>query len=388
MNNKKTHEEFCKELSSINPNIEVIGTYTKANETIKVKCLKCGGEWSPIANSLLHGNGCPYCCPFPQKVLVGFNDMWTTNPELAKLLFNPEDGYKYTQCSNKKVDWKCPHCNQIVKNKIINDVNKRGLSCPYCSDGISYPEKFLASMLKQLEIEFEKEKVFEWAKDKRYDYYLPKYNIIIEAHGKQHYCNTGFMKMNNRARNFSEEKLNDKIKMQLAKENHIKNYIVINAEYSDLNYIKENILNSSLNQLFDLSNIDWLQCHEYACKNLIKEACDYWENGVKNSTKISSLMGLSHTTIVNYLKQGAKLGWCDYNPQKVASINGKKNGKKRGKKVICVETGQIYESISDAARHVINGSDTHISSCCKGKRKSCGKLEDGTPLHWQYVDNL
>lgn len=47
-----------------------------------------------------------YCCPAPRKILIGFNDMWATNLDVAKLLANPEDGYKYTQYSNKKVNWK------------------------------------------------------------------------------------------------------------------------------------------------------------------------------------------------------------------------------------------------------------------------------------------
>ena len=29
-------------------------------------------------------------------------------------------------------------------------------------------------------------------------------------------------------------------------------------------------------------------------------------------------------------------------------------------------------------------SYSNISSCCAGKLKSCGKLEDGTPLRWMY----
>ena len=68
------------------------------------------------------------CCPVEPpigcgccngKVVVkGINDMWTTNPELAKLLVNPDDGYKYTSTSGKKVDWRCPICNTIIYSKL------------------------------------------------------------------------------------------------------------------------------------------------------------------------------------------------------------------------------------------------------------------------------
>ena len=40
----------------------------------------------------------------------GINDLWTTCPEVAQLLLNPEDGYKLTKSSGKHVDFKCPNC--------------------------------------------------------------------------------------------------------------------------------------------------------------------------------------------------------------------------------------------------------------------------------------
>ena len=88
--------------------------------------------------------------------------MWDTNPELAKLLLNPEDGYKYTKGSNKKADWKCPHCDFIIKNKSIVEVYQRGLKCPQCDDGISYPNRLMFSVLNILKICFETEKLFKW----------------------------------------------------------------------------------------------------------------------------------------------------------------------------------------------------------------------------------
>ena len=57
----KTHEQFVKELFDINKNIEVIGKYDGAKNNIEVECLKCGHIWSPVADSLLHGYGCPCC---------------------------------------------------------------------------------------------------------------------------------------------------------------------------------------------------------------------------------------------------------------------------------------------------------------------------------------
>jgi len=57
----KTHAEFVRELKGINPNIQVIGIYTRAADRIDVKCKVCGHTWSPRAYSLTQGKGCAHC---------------------------------------------------------------------------------------------------------------------------------------------------------------------------------------------------------------------------------------------------------------------------------------------------------------------------------------
>lgn len=53
--------EYIKKLHDINPNIELLGTYSRSTDHIKVRCLVCGNEWEPNAKSLLSGRGCPDC---------------------------------------------------------------------------------------------------------------------------------------------------------------------------------------------------------------------------------------------------------------------------------------------------------------------------------------
>ena len=392
MGKQKTHEEFVNELKNINPNIKVIGKYTKSVDNIKVKCLKCTSEWEPIADSLLQNHGCPFCCVTRKKVLIGYNDIWTTNKELAKLLLNPDDGFKYTEHSNKKVDFKCPDCGNVLRNKIINDISRRGISCSKCGDGIPYPEKFIYNLLRQLNITNEHIKTqlskttFKWCNDYKYDNYISEINCIIETHGMQHYKeSTG-----NWTFSLKDIQENDKQKEQLAKENGITNYIVLDCRNSNLEWIKNNVMNSDLPKFlnFNESDIDWLKCHEYACNSLVKVVCDLWNSGIKNINNITNIINLHRDTIRKYLKQGAKLDWCDYDPKEEFKKNLQDNiirsTKVTSKMVICIETGQIFKSISEAAKNVLNGSN-HISSCCRGIRNTCGILEDGTKLHWRYV---
>ena len=53
------------------------------------------------------------------------------------------------------------------------------------------------------------------------------------------------------------------------------------------------------------------------------------------------------------------------------------------RKVICVNTHETYESITDASRK--SGiSDSGISASCRGEQKYAGKDEKGNPLHWMF----
>ena len=56
---------------------------------------------------------------------------------------------------------------------------------------------------------------------------------------------------------------------------------------------------------------------------------------------------------------------------------------KISKKVICITTGETFNSMKDAGYHYGISPDT-ISACCKGKRKSSGVLNH-VPLQWKYA---
>lgn len=59
----------------------------------------------------------------------------------------------------------------------------------------------------------------------------------------------------------------------------------------------------------------------------------------------------------------------------------------RMKRVICLDTNLIFDSIKDAAKRYDIKYPSHIGSCCKGKRQTCGQLPDGTRLRWMYYDD-
>lgn len=58
---RKTHEQYVKEVAEVNPNVEVIGEYAGDGIPILHRCLIDGHEWMIRPGSILQGQGCPKC---------------------------------------------------------------------------------------------------------------------------------------------------------------------------------------------------------------------------------------------------------------------------------------------------------------------------------------
>ena len=289
-----------------------------ANEKwYKYHCNKCGNEdWNiegAIKPKSIKGlsTGCNVCCHNPQKIVLGINTIWDKARWMCDLGVLEEDAKKYTPQSNKKIEVICPHCGESKICRISDIYNNHSIGC-ICADNIPSGEKAIYFILRQLGIDFKfqlTKKDFNWCDRFRYDFYIPSINTIIETNGEQHYKETTNFKSK-----LEDIVNNDKAKKELALKNKIKNYIVIDCRKTNFDYIKENILNSELSLLLDLSVIDWGKCEEFIFnKNLIKIACNYKkDNPNLTTTKIGELMGFNYNTIRNWLKIGTKLGWCEY----------------------------------------------------------------------------
>lgn len=87
----------------------------------------------------------------------------------------------------------------------------------------------------------------------------------------------------------------------------------------------------------------------------------------------------------------SNLEWCtiDYNSQHAVENNliKTKDDSIKAVKVVCLNTGEIFNSIKSAAeQYNINQHD--ISSCCsKTKNKSAGKTSNGELLVWRYEED-
>lgn len=364
----------------------------------KYKCNKCGfdcGEHYNVTKKefisesyVKEGNmakqGCACCCHNPQVVVVGINSIVDTAPWMIKYFQNPEDARLYGRNSTQKIYPICPECGRIKDKPIsINLIYVKDNTFCSCSDKIPYPEKAMYGILEQLNLDFKTQlskTTFEWCSKYLFDFYfnIDNEEYIIETHGGQHYIQTN----RKGARSLNEEQKNDKIKKKLALYNGIKedNYIVIDCRESELKFIKENVLTSRLNEIFDLDNIDWIEVKKYITTNVVKLACKIKkETPDLNTKEIGLKLKLSAPTIIKYLKIGNELGWCEYN-SKEEYLKGTKKKNKTGKPIEMYDIkSNLLIGKYNSATELSNMSDElykihlnhgNIRDVCVGKLKS------------------
>lgn len=279
-------------------------------------------------------NGCHGGTAHPSKVIIGIDDVATTNPQLVKYFTNEEDTRKYRSGSNKKVELKCPNCN-CKKFMTIDKLVNRGFSCPCCSDGFAYPEKLMSSLLLTLGIEYKAQFSFDNGLHK-YDFYIPALNLIVETHGRQHYEES--RRKGERVRTLEEEQENDRYKRDLALAKGIEHYIVIDCSETSLSYIKNNIIQSELNILFNLNEVDWFEVGRRCESSLVIEVIDYYNKHKCSPVKIASQFNLAKNTVRNYIKRGEELGLCKY------------EGVNYGKPIIMI----VNKSVSSVEKSIID----------------------------------
>ena len=268
----------------------------------RCKCLVCGYEFEDYEYNITRGIGCGCCAG---KIIVkGINDLWTTSPNIAMYLENPDDGYIYSKYSSKKVNFRCPVCGEILKNKTIRNVSIRGLSCA-CMRTKSIPNRMMYWTLRNLNIPFEDEKMFIWSNKKKYDFYIPSINTIVEMNGYYHYQLLSF-----KTTTLDQVNKNDTNKYNMAIDAGISHYISIECRSSNFNYIKNHIIQSDLSKLIPIDNVDWDYVKEKVFMSLIIEVSEKWNSGVKDIDTLAYHLGIkTKETVKKYLNLSKKYGY-------------------------------------------------------------------------------
>ena len=373
---------------TINNNIILSQERINGSKYYQVKCAKCGYIRLILEYDLNKKHHCAVCT---NKIIIkGINDIATTHPHLIKYFKHKEDAYKYSYGSGQKVWLKCPDCGFEKYTTIFSMCKYQLFNCPRCSDGFSYPEKMMISILDDLNVNYIPQYQI---KDKSFSFknrdYKPIYDIYFK-NGNMKYLiemDGGFHKKAYKDSKFSTEDIRiiDKKKDILAKEN---NYIMIriDSQKSDFNYIMENIKNSILINIFDFSSIDEKSINSKIFSSLVKQVCNYYNVNTNLSTRqIAEYYKLDRSTIVKYLKLGKELGWCDY------TIHNSyiKNAKLREVKVICLNTQKVYNSIQSIVDDYNYININSVGKCCSHKIKHAGYITKNNKkekLCWMFLN--
>ena len=197
------------------------------------------------------------------------------------------------------------HCNNCQNEFLINRKLARNSfrNCPFCDDGVSYPNKFLRNFIIQLPVdEYKFEYSDFWTKGKIYDaFFLYKEKkYVIEIDGEQHHRDAFY-------KTIESQEENDSLKDELAEQANY-NMIRIDASTSSPEYIIDQIKSSLFNEIFDLSKIDWETCKQNSVKSLVILVCEYFNEHKCTGKDLADHFNLGKTTIHRYLEQGLKIG--------------------------------------------------------------------------------
>ncbi len=275
------------------------------NKKVWWKCEK-GHEWQAGISERNRGDNCPYCSG--HKVLEGYNDLATQNPELAK-----EWNYKknnnlkpqnVTNNSGKKVWWKCEKGHEWQAQIASRNL---GNGCPKCANEnqTSYPEKIIFYYISKVYKNTIENYKPDWLKPMELDIFIPDRNIAIEYDGRKWHKNSQ----------------NDNKKNELCKKHNVKLYRLREdgcAIINDLsmNYILKNI-KADGSQVID--GLEWLS-KQLGINIDVDISRDYTEinNLINFHKKKKSLITPKLIEEWNYEKNG------NLNPSNVTNNSGKK----------------------------------------------------------------
>ena len=171
---RKTHEEFVNDLRTRNPQVEILGKYISYEESVLVKCLVCGFEWSSSPNRLMQGNACLKCA---QKMLIKpetefIEKLHQTHPTISLI----SGSYRSMK---KNAKFRCENCNyewEVTPQAVL-----KSQGCSQCHrQGTSFVEQYI---LRAFQLILGEEEVV-WRSRKiigaELDIYVPKLKFAIE----------------------------------------------------------------------------------------------------------------------------------------------------------------------------------------------------------------
>lgn len=323
-------------------------------------------DYEMSENSLKAGSGCAYLAG---KRVCEESSLWSVESIRGNII-NIEEAKKISRSNGKRILFKCntDKCD-TTKKMAVRDLTRQGFSCPSCSKGTKYPERYTQAYLIAKKIPHETQVKYDDLGLRRYDFRIKLNGVtfLLEVHGNQHFLteDKGYHKV-------ETIQESDNIKRQYAKDNGI-NYIELDCRESSFEFIRNSIAENNILPNIEDSEVDvMLEIMDLNSKYPIKDIKDAYLIGRKTTYQIAKIYNTTDVTIQNILRrQNVELR--DHNASK-------------GRPVRCIETGKIYNSGHQAARELGLKSLNKVSDACNGKVNSAGKHPiTNKPLHWEFL---
>ena len=228
-------EEFIKKARDVHGD-KYDYSKVKIGKTDEKVCIICPehGEFFQTISRHLRGSGCHICAGNKKKTTKSFIE------ESKKVHGNKYDYSKVEYMNNHtKVCIICPEHGEFWQTP---SEHLQGRGCIECGTK-SIMEEEMKKFLDENNIQYTKQKKFKTIKYKKmlpFDFYLPKYNALIECQGIQHFEENEFFKDDERF-------IKDGIKHKMANENGLKLFYYTNIK--DYQKYFNNIYNE--NNTFD-----------------------------------------------------------------------------------------------------------------------------------------
>lgn len=216
-------------------------SYTKVSDKINVHCKVHNYDFDIIVSSLLNGQGCYHCGI--NKIVHFLKSDWDSTFKKIKKVHGNRYSYNIETFDGRKKPMEII-CDKHGVFTQEPSVHMDGHGCPNCNSSIG--ENFISLFLKNNKITFETQKTFKGLKMKRklkVDFYIEKYNLVIEYNGRQHYEPVETF---DGKRGLLRTQKSDNIKKQFCNNNNI-NFEVIRYDQDTEKRLKEILLKYELN---------------------------------------------------------------------------------------------------------------------------------------------
>ena len=309
--NTKSTEDFIKQAKIKHKNkYSYEKTVYKNSKTSLIVTCNIHGDFEILPSTHLSGSGCRKCSIENKVIVVKEEDkVKNTRSDLLNYFTSEEYSSMY-RYSKKIIESKCPLCGFTEKLPMLRLVSRLH-PCKRCSSGGVITEKLFLNILDLVGESYSYQYMPDWSENKRYDFYLPNHNCIIEIHGLQHYKDVSGWDSK-----YEDVKNNDIYKKNLAIKNGINLYIEIDARLSSYNWLKDNYI-KGMKGIFEISNEVFSKAFEYSQKSIMYKILELWKIGM-SIKDLSNELGVSKQLVSRHLIASKSIGISNYGtPKKI-----------------------------------------------------------------------